>query len=80
MRPVLDASALLAYLHRETGWETVREVVGEGCVGAVNWCEVAQKAAHRGLDVGQVRALLGDVGLAIEPFTPKQAEAAAILW
>jgi PIN domain nuclease of toxin-antitoxin system len=80
MNPVLDASALLAYLHREPGWESVREAVGEGYVGAVNWCEVAQKAALRGLDVSQVRGLLEDVGLTIVPFTAEQAEAAAVLW
>ncbi len=80
MRPVLDASALLAYLHREPGWEVVREAVGSGCVGTVNWCEVAQKSAKRGLDVAQVRTLLEEVGLVIVPFSAQQAEAAAVLW
>lgn len=79
MTPELDASALLAYLHREPGWEQVREAVGEGCVSAVNWCEVAQKAARRGLDVEQIRTLLAHVGLSIGPFTPRQAEVAALL-
>ncbi len=42
-----------------------REAVGSGCVGTINWCEVAQKSAERGLDVAQVRTLLEEVGLVI---------------
>ncbi|HEX04362.1 MAG TPA: PIN domain-containing protein [Bacteroidetes bacterium] len=80
MISVLDASALLAYLHQEPGWEAVRKAVGGGYVGAVNWSEVAQKTAHRGLDVGQVRGLLEEVGLSIVPFTSEQAETTALLW
>jgi len=80
VKVVLDASALLAFLHREPGWEVVRPVIEDGCVSAVNWCEVAQKVAEKDLDVSQVRQLLGDLGLVIEPFSPEQAEAAASLW
>lgn len=80
MTAVLDASALLAYLHREEGWQAVRAVVGEACIGAVNWSEVAQKTALRGLDVADVRGLLEEIGLAVVPFTVEQAEFAATLW
>ncbi len=69
-----------AYLHREPGWEVVREVVGSGYVGTVNWCEVAQKSAEQGLGVVQVRTLLEEVGLMIVPFSAQRAEAAAVLW
>ena len=55
MTPVLDASPRLAYLHRERGWEAVRKGVGESRISAVNWSEVPQKAARKGLDV--VRAV-----------------------
>jgi len=55
-------------------------VVGSGYVGTVNWCEVAQKSAERGLDVVQVRTLLEEVGLMIVPFSAQRAEAAAVLW
>jgi PIN domain nuclease of toxin-antitoxin system len=80
MRPVLDASAVLAYLHRESGWEDVRTVIGGACIGAVNWSEVAQKIRQRGLNVEVARALLADVGLRIVPFSASQAEIAAELW
>ncbi len=80
MKVVLDASAILAFLHRESGWEVVQPTIGDGCISAVNWCEVAQKIAEKDLDASQARRLLGDLGLVIEPFSPEQAELTASLW
>jgi len=77
---ILDASALLAYLHQETGWESVQSVLPESCIGTVNWSEVAQKIAQKGMDVGAVRNLLEELGLMIVPFSVEQAEIAAQLW
>jgi len=77
---ILDASALLAYLHKETGWESVQSVIPESCIGTVNWSEVAQKIAHKGMDVSAVRSLLEELGLTIVPFSVEQAEFAAQLW
>ncbi|MDQ6968750.1 MAG: type II toxin-antitoxin system VapC family toxin [Mariprofundaceae bacterium] len=77
---ILDASALLAYLHQETGWESVQSVIPESCIGTVNWCEVAQKIVQKGMDVGAVRNLLEELGLMIVPFSVEQAEIAAQLW
>jgi len=77
---ILDASALLAYLHRETGWEMVQAVIAEACVSAINWSEIAQKITQKGMDVDTVRDLLYELGLTIEPFSVKQAEIAAELW
>ncbi len=80
MNSVLDASALLAYLHQEPGWEEVHAVVGESCIGAVNWCEVAQKVKRKGLVVEKARSLLDELGRVITPFSVEQAELAAHLW
>ena len=80
MNPVLDASALLAYLHREPGWEEVQAVISESCICAVNWCEVAQKTEQKGMSVEKARSLLEELGLTISPFTADQAEHAAHLW
>jgi len=78
---VLDASALLAYLHQEKGWPRVSRALEEGArISAVNWCEVAQKAQAAGLDVNLVRTLLDGMGLAIEAFSISQADKAAFLW
>ncbi len=80
MNPILDASALLAYLHQEPGWEEVHRVVSESWIGAVNWCEVTQKLKRKGLVVEKVRSLLDELGLVIVPFSAGQAELAAHLW
>ncbi len=77
---ILDASALLAYLHKETGWESVQSILPESCIGTVNWSEVAQKIAQKGMDVSAVRSLLEELGLMIVPFSVEQAEFAAQLW
>jgi len=77
---ILDASALLAYLHQEAGWELVRGVIPESCIGTVNWSEVAQKIAQKGMDVQAVRNLLEELGLTIAPFSVEQAEFTAQLW
>ena len=80
MSAVLDASALLAYLHQEPGWEMVQSELAGASIGAVNWCEVAHKAARNGLDVTRIRGLLQDMEMSIVAFTPEQAESAANLW
>jgi PIN domain nuclease of toxin-antitoxin system len=80
MSLVLDASALLAYLRQETGWEAVHSVIGDSCISAVNWSEVAQKAEQKGLSVAKVGTLLTELGLGIIPFSSEHAEAAAHLW
>ncbi len=80
MSRVLDASAVLAYLHQEPGWETVQSVIGESCISAVNWSEVAQKIKQKGMDITTVRCLIEELGLIIAPFSLEQAELAAHLW
>jgi len=80
MNPVLDTSALLAYLHQEPGWDVVHEVIGENYIGTVNWCEVAQKTGQKGLEAGRARSLLEEVGITIVPFSQEHAELAAALW
>ncbi len=80
MSAVIDASALLAYLHQEPGWELVRSALAGGCIGAVNWSEVALKADRNGLDASRIRDLLQDMELTIVPFSAEQAEATATLW
>ena len=80
MNSVLDASALLAYLHQEPGWETVRASIAESGIGTVNWSEVAQKIGQKDLAVDKTRAFLDELGMKIVPFSVDQAEQAAHLW
>ena len=80
MIAVLDASALLAYLHREPGKEQVEGRIADLCISSVNWYEVVQKTLAKGVDVSKMIKLLRDLELTIEPFSDRQAESAAQLW
>jgi PIN domain nuclease of toxin-antitoxin system len=77
---VLDASAVLAFLHGEPGADRAESLLSEGVVGAANWSEVAQKVTSRGADWSHARALLLSYGVRIEAVTEVDAERAAALW
>ncbi|AFY73508.1 hypothetical protein Syn7502_01436 [Synechococcus sp. PCC 7502] len=77
---VLDASALLASLHCENGYEIVDELLPECAISTVNLSEVIQKAKQRGIVTDTVVDGLQVVGVEIIDFTIQQAEIAANLW
>lgn len=80
MSVVLDASALLTFLHEEPGGEAVSRALHGACVSAVNWSEVLQKSLHRNVEIEGMQRELIEVGVSFEPFTAEQAETAARLW
>lgn len=80
MTHVLDASAVLAFLQKETGWEIVQSAIEDSIISSINWSEVAQKAARKELDIVKTRSLLNELGLEIIDFSIQQAELAAELW
>lgn len=80
MGVVLDASALLAFLHEERGGEKISPVLEGACVSAVNWSEVLQKSLQRKVNINGMQQEFVEVGVSFEPFTPEQAEIAAMLY
>ena len=76
---VLDASALLALLHREAGWDVVARAVATDSVtvNAVNYAEVVQKAAQHDVAAEDVDAALENLGVAVSPFGRLDARLAA---
>lgn len=81
MSCVLDASAVLAFLQRETGADVVEQHLVEGAsCGAANWAEVAQKVRAQGRSWELARALLSTYGLRVEAVTQEDAEWAADRW
>ena len=80
MTVVLDASALLAVLHNEPGADTVAALLEDAALSAVNWSEVLQKAAKRGVDVLHLRDDVEALGIRIAPFDADSAAATAALW
>ena len=75
---VLDASALLAVLYREVGFDVVP--LEGSAVSAVNWSEVVQVAARRGADVVGLGDAIAAEGMVVVPFTADHAESAAEVW
>ena len=78
---VLDASALLAWLHEEPGLEIVEAHLDRSVICSVNWSEVLQKIIARGVQQPQdVGGELETLGLAVIPFTADDAMTAANMW
>lgn len=78
---LFDASALLAFLQEEDGYQIVEHELDESArCSAANWSEVAQKVLAHGGDWSLARSLLRSYGLRVEPVLETDAERAAALW
>ena len=66
---VLDASALLAFLFREPGHETVAGEIGRACISTVNLAETLGRFARDGHDSEPVSRRLSASTLEIVPLT-----------
>ena len=78
---VVDASAVLAYLHQETGWQLVDEVLlaGECMISTVNYAEVAAKLAEKGMPEDAIRMALDCLNLQVIDFTSALALTSGLL-
>ena len=76
---VLDASALLALIHHEPGWQVVaREAINnDATISSVNYAEVLQKAARRGVPAEDVDGELDPVNITVSSFGRLDARLAA---
>jgi ribonuclease VapC len=73
-RSVLDASALLAFMQKESGWESVGRAIGRSAVSAVNWSEVVGKVVARGVSLEGLRANVEAAVIRILDFSADDAE------
>ena len=64
----LDASALLAFLFRETGHERVTPHLGSACISAVNLAEVLVRFARDGHDPAAVLEPIQALRLEVVPY------------
>jgi len=76
---VLDASALLAFLFRESGHELVAPHLEDCCLSTVNLSEVIGRFVRDGHDAEAVLNKLLSTPIEIVPFSPQQAGIAALL-
>lgn len=72
---VLDASAVLALIHREPGELRVAELLGRSAISAVNLAEVHGKLVQRGVPEEVAWAAIQRLDLEIVPFDGAQARA-----
>lgn len=76
---VLDASALLAFLQRESGGDMVERHLVGAALSAVNYSEVLKKVVENGGSVQEAAAVIQALQLDIVPFDERQAMIAAAL-
>jgi ribonuclease VapC len=73
----LDASALLAYLFTEAGYETVAQYIEDACISNVNLCEVAGRMCRDGVDPMPLLQQLERTTIEVVPCTQAHALYAA---
>lgn len=78
--PALDASALLAFLHSEPGFDQVESALDGSAVSSVNWCEVLQRCQAKGVDTDRLQQDMEALGVRIVAFDATDAFTAAGLW
>ena len=76
---VLDASALLAFMFRESGHRKVAEVIEESCISTVNLAEVIGRFVRDGHDSREVLEKIERSPIEIVPFFSKDAALSATL-
>ena len=74
---VLDASALVALIRRETAWELVQSYVPEAAVSAINFAETVYILRRRGMPLDAVRDVLDPLFPVPHPYDREQAYATA---
>lgn len=76
---VLDASAFLALLNAEPGWERVAEVLPRSVISSVNLAEVVGKLVDHGVPEAEIGSLLAGLSVEVAPFDRAAAMAAGEL-
>lgn len=72
-RVVLDASALLAMIHREPGGSEVAASMSRASISAVNFAEAVSKLVEKKIPLPSLRLRLDDLGMRVHPFTAEMA-------
>jgi PIN domain nuclease of toxin-antitoxin system len=76
---ILDASAILVLLNRESGSEKVEAMLPGAFVSSVNVAEVAGKLADLGMPASDIQTAIDALGLTIVDFDAQMALEAGIL-
>jgi PIN domain nuclease of toxin-antitoxin system len=76
---VFDASAVLAMLNRETGWQDAEAALNDACISSVNVCEVLARLIERGVPEKAAWEIFHSLELDSVPFNDGHAREAARL-
>jgi PIN domain nuclease of toxin-antitoxin system len=76
---VFDASAVLALLNREPGWEQVEAVAADAEISTVNLSEVMARLTERGVPDKAAWEIVTALDLTLVPFSAGHAREAARL-
>jgi len=76
---VLDASALLALLRNEPGWERVRDVLADSAMTTVNLAEVVGHFVRNGAFEPDIRMVLDPLPVELIPFDDEMAYTTGLL-
>ena len=76
---VLDASAMLATIHREPGADRVADILPRSAMSTVNLTEAFQSVLERGLSIEDLASRIESFGVLLEVPTVADAELAAAL-
>jgi ribonuclease VapC len=78
-RSVLDSSAILAFLQKEPGWDTVQAALPDGIVSSLILAEVITRLRLSGGMPWQITAAWDDLQLFVEPFDDSRARVAGLI-
>jgi ribonuclease VapC len=76
---VLDASAVLAVLQRESGYESVRPQMFGAFVLSVNLAEIGTRLSDRGVAMAEARIMIESLGVRVVAFDEELAYQSAAL-
>lgn len=70
---VLDSSATLAYLQKESGWNNIEAVLQTAVISWVNTVEVLTKLVEKGLSVAEAKKAFENSDLTVIEFNESQS-------
>lgn len=79
---ILDASAILAYLQGEPGWEQIETCLRDASscfVPAANQAEIIAKALDKNMAIVELNSILGSLGYQVIAHPPEDGEQAGRL-
>ena len=77
---VLDASAVLALILRETGWERVRDALDDAMLSTVNYSEAVARLTDRGASEDIILGYFRALDIPLVEFDASVAFSAGRLW